>query len=77
EVVRTRLMALQANGSPKSPEELESLEKTNSESPSVWGEKMIDLYLNSNIKILGGCCGTNHHHIRSIAKIFKKIEKQT
>ncbi|MFX1326773.1 MAG: homocysteine S-methyltransferase family protein [Promethearchaeota archaeon] len=76
ELVRTRLMALQANGSTKSPEELESLQKTNSESPSIWGEKMIDLYLNSNIKILGGCCGTNHHHIRSIAKIFKKIEKK-
>jgi len=75
ELVRTRLMALQANGSTKSLEELESLEKTNSESPNIWGEKMIDLYLNSNIKILGGCCGTNHHHIRSIAKIFKKIEK--
>ncbi|MFX1524167.1 MAG: homocysteine S-methyltransferase family protein, partial [Promethearchaeota archaeon] len=76
EVVRTRLMALQANGSAKSPEELESLKKTNSESPSIWGEKMIDLYLNTNIKILGGCCGTNHNHIRSIAKIFKKIDKK-
>ncbi|MFW9989471.1 MAG: homocysteine S-methyltransferase family protein [Candidatus Odinarchaeota archaeon] len=73
ELVRTRLKALQANGSAMSPEELESLEKTSSESPNIWGRKIIDLYLNSNIKILGGCCGTNHHHIFSIAKIFKKI----
>ena len=77
ELIRTRLKGLQANGSAMSPEELESLEKTSSESPSTWGKKMIELYLNLNIKILGGCCGTNHHHIRSIAKIFKKIEKNS
>ena len=75
EVIRTRLKGLQANGSAMSPEELELLEKTSSQSPSIWGKKMIDLYLNSNLKILGGCCGTNHHHIKSIARIFRKIEK--
>jgi S-methylmethionine-dependent homocysteine/selenocysteine methylase len=73
DLVRTRLMGLQANGSAKSPEELEMLDKMDSESPKTWGKKMIDLYLNSEIKILGGCCGTDHRHIESIAKIYKKI----
>ncbi|MFX1346312.1 MAG: homocysteine S-methyltransferase family protein [Promethearchaeota archaeon] len=74
EIVKTRLKGLQANGSSKSPEELESLNKMDSESPKKWGKKMIDLYLNSEIQVLGGCCGTTHHHIRSIAKMFKKMQ---
>ncbi|MFW9999768.1 MAG: homocysteine S-methyltransferase family protein [Candidatus Hodarchaeota archaeon] len=73
ELVRTRLMGLQANGSAKSPEELELLNKTVSENPRTWAKRMIDLYLNSNVRILGGCCGTNHRHIKNIAKIFKKF----
>lgn len=72
ELVKTRLKGLQANGSNMSHEELESLQKTSSENSNIWGKKMINLYLNSNIKILGGCCGTNHRHIKSIAKIFKR-----
>ncbi len=74
ELVKKRLKGLQANGSSKSPEELELLTKMDSESPKTWGKKMIDLYLNSEMQILGGCCGTNHRHIRSIAKIYKKIQ---
>ncbi|MFX0083342.1 MAG: homocysteine S-methyltransferase family protein [Candidatus Hodarchaeota archaeon] len=73
-LVRTRLKGLQANGSSKSTEELELLDKVDSENPKTWSKKMIDLYLNSEIQILGGCCGTNHHHIRSIAKNYKKIK---
>ncbi|MFX1305721.1 MAG: homocysteine S-methyltransferase family protein [Promethearchaeota archaeon] len=26
------------------------------------------------MKILGGCCGTDHRHIRSIAKEYKKLK---
>jgi S-methylmethionine-dependent homocysteine/selenocysteine methylase len=73
ELVRTRLKGLQANGSTKSHEELELLTKADSEIPKTWGKKMIDLYLNSGIQILGGCCGTDHRHIESIAKNYKKI----
>ncbi|MFX0004135.1 MAG: homocysteine S-methyltransferase family protein [Candidatus Hodarchaeota archaeon] len=72
ELVKTRLKGLQANGSSKSPEELELLSRVDSESPKTWGQKMIDLYLNSEIQILGGCCGTDHRHIKSIAKNHKK-----
>lgn len=73
-LVRTRLKGLQANGSAKSPEELELLDKMDSESPKTWGKKMIDLYLNSELQILGGCCGTDHRHIRNIAKNYIKIK---
>jgi S-methylmethionine-dependent homocysteine/selenocysteine methylase len=76
ELVKTRLKGLQANGSAKTPEELDMLDKMDSESPKTWGIKMIDLYLNSEIKILGGCCGTNHQHIESIAKLYKKLSKK-
>ncbi|MFX1426854.1 MAG: homocysteine S-methyltransferase family protein [Promethearchaeota archaeon] len=74
-LVRTRLKGLQANGSSKSPEELESLNKVDSENPKTWSKKMIDLYQNSEIQILGGCCGTNHRHIMSIAKNYIKKVK--
>ncbi len=74
DLVGTRLIGLQANGSAKSPEELVLLDKTESESPKSWGKKMIDLYLKSNFKVLGGCCGTNNTHIESIAKNFVKIK---
>ncbi|MFW9819971.1 MAG: homocysteine S-methyltransferase family protein, partial [Candidatus Thorarchaeota archaeon] len=73
ELVRTRLKGLQANGSTKSPEELELLNKTESENPKTWGKKMIDLYINSGIQILGGCCGTDHRHIRAIAELHKSM----
>lgn len=72
DLVKTRLKGLQGNGSSKNPEELAILNKTESESPKIWAKKMIDLFLNSEIQILGGCCGTDHRHIRSIAKIYKK-----
>jgi S-methylmethionine-dependent homocysteine/selenocysteine methylase len=73
DLVWTRIKGLQANGSSKSPEELELLSKVDSESPKTWGNKMIDLYLNSKMQIFGGCCGTDHRHIRSIAKYYKQI----
>ncbi|MFX1380221.1 MAG: homocysteine S-methyltransferase family protein [Promethearchaeota archaeon] len=73
-LVRTRLKGLQANGSSKSPEELELLDSLDSENPKTWSKKMIDLYLNSEMQILGGCCGTDHRHIRSIAKNYIKIK---
>lgn len=75
-LVRTRLKGLQANGSSKNPGELEQLTKADSESPKTWGKKMIDLYLNSEIQILGGCCGTDHRHLESIAKNYKKIIRE-
>ncbi|MFX1389998.1 MAG: homocysteine S-methyltransferase family protein [Promethearchaeota archaeon] len=72
ELVKKRLKGLQGNGSSRRPEELDVLNKAESESPRSWAKKMIDLYLNSEIQILGGCCGTDHRHIRTIAKIYKK-----
>ena len=75
DLVKTRLKGLQANGSPKSPEELESLDKMESENPKKWAEKMIDLYLNFGMRILGGCCGTTHHHITAIAKTYMDMQK--
>ncbi len=75
DLVRTRLKGLQANGSSKSPEELELLDKMDSESPKKWGKKMIDLYLNSGIQVLGGCCGTNHQHIKSLARLHNNLSK--
>ncbi len=74
ELVKNRLKGIQANGSPKSPEELELLDKVDSENPKSWSKKMINLYLNSDIQILGGCCGTDHRHIRNIAKNYRKIK---
>ncbi len=68
--MRSRLIGLQANGSSKSPEELVLLNELDSDDPNSWAKEMIELHFDSNLKILGGCCGTNHLHIQKIAEIF-------
>ncbi|MFX1567572.1 MAG: homocysteine S-methyltransferase family protein [Promethearchaeota archaeon] len=73
ELVQTRLKGLQGNGSTKSPEELNIINKALSENPKTWAKKMIKLFLTFKMQILGGCCGTNHHHIRCIAKNYKNL----
>jgi len=63
-----RIIGLLGNTSTKSPEELEDATTLQSEEPEVWAEYMIALNREFEIKILGGCCGTNNHHIQSLVK---------
>ena len=63
-----RLLGLQANTSEKSPEELEGLGYLDTSKPKEFSESMLALHTQFGLKIIGGCCGTDHRHIEAIAK---------
>ncbi|MTI83130.1 MAG: homocysteine S-methyltransferase family protein [Firmicutes bacterium] len=68
--VRKRVLGLQANTSSKSPEELDGSAELHTEEPSVTAQLMARLYHRFGLKILGGCCGTDNRHIRSMVDIL-------
>lgn len=71
DVLRKRLFGIQANSSNKSPEELDTLEELDADTPANWARGMVDLNKKYNLKILGGCCGTDARFISSIVDLLK------
>lgn len=67
ELVRTRFRGLEANGSDLSPEELDNAEVIHSSPAEDWADDMMRLYKDYGLKILGGCCGTDHSHMEQLA----------
>ena len=65
-----RLLGLQANTSTKSPEELDGLTYLDSSEPDEFAELITSLHKQFGIKIIGGCCGTDHRHIDAIAELI-------
>lgn len=64
---RKRILGFQANTSAKNPRELEGSERLETEDPERFAESMVNLYRQFRLRILGGCCGTDSRHIRSLA----------
>lgn len=64
----SRILGLQANTSAKSPEELDNADALESEEPEPFALAMEALHDEFGMKILGGCCGTDHRHIAAIAR---------
>jgi len=71
DILRKRLFGIQANASSKSPEELDTLENLDADSPANWARGMVDLNKKFNLKILGGCCGTDARFISSVVNLLK------
>ena len=71
DILKKRLFGIQANASSKSPEELDALEQLDADSPFNWAKGMVDLNKKYNLKILGGCCGTDARFISSIVELLK------
>jgi S-methylmethionine-dependent homocysteine/selenocysteine methylase len=71
DILRKRLFGIQANASSKSPEELDNLENMDADSPANWASGMVDLNKKYNLKILGGCCGTDARFISSVVDLLK------
>jgi S-methylmethionine-dependent homocysteine/selenocysteine methylase len=71
DILKKRLFGIQANASNKSPEELDILENLDADSPPNWARGMVDLNKKYNLKILGGCCGTDARFISSIVELLK------
>ena len=70
-ILQKRLFGIQANASSKSPEELDLLTELDADSPTDWARGMVDLNKKYNLKILGGCCGTDVRFISSIVELLK------
>jgi S-methylmethionine-dependent homocysteine/selenocysteine methylase len=71
DILKKRLFGIQANASSKSPEELDTLKNLDADSPANWARGMVDLNKKYNLKILGGCCGTDARFISSIVELLK------
>lgn len=73
ELVRTRFRGLEANGSDLSPEELDNAAAVYSSPAEDWADDMMRLYRDYGLKVLGGCCGTDHSHMEQLAMRVRAV----
>ena len=67
-----RVLGVQGNTSSKSPEELDNLEVLQEDGgPEQYADSLITAARRFGLRILGGCCGTDHRHIECIAARMK------
>ena len=66
-LVRQRIIGLLANTAALSPEDLNDSKSLVGEDPETFGKSVAALHRELGVKILGGCCGTDDRHIRSLA----------
>jgi len=66
-LVRQRIIGLLANTAALSPEDLNNSTSLVEEDPETFGKSVAALHRELGLKILGGCCGTDDRHIRSLA----------
>jgi homocysteine S-methyltransferase len=66
-LVRKRVVGLLANTAALNPEELDNSAGLVEEEPEIFGQSVAGLHGELGMKILGGCCGTDHRHIRYLA----------
>jgi S-methylmethionine-dependent homocysteine/selenocysteine methylase len=66
-LVRQRVIGLLANTAALSPEDLNDSTSLVEEDPATFGQSVAGLHRELGLKILGGCCGTDDRHIRSLA----------
>lgn len=68
QAVQTRFRGVQGNTSPLSYAELDGAEDLKCAEPEDFGRDMAALLEVGDIKIFGGCCGTDHRHMEEVAK---------
>lgn len=71
-LVRERFRGIQANTSPLSYEELDQAQELHCSPPEELAEEMMKLGQEGNIRIWGGCCGTDDRHMACIAQSLKQ-----
>ena len=59
-----RLIGIQANASSKDHSELDGAADLQQDPLGEWGTEMLRLNKEFGVKILGGCCGTDHTYLR-------------
>ena len=65
-----RLVGIQANASSKDHDQLEGSEELQQDPLPDWGKNMLQLHKIYGLKILGGCCGTDHTYLRYLVESF-------
>jgi len=63
-----RLIGIQANASSKDPEQLEGSKQLQQDPLTDWGQNMLELHKIYGVKILGGCCGTDHTYLQYLTE---------
>ncbi len=65
----SRIRAVRANASRMSHEELDNSEELDSGDPKEFGRQHAELVTRfPSIRVMGGCCGTDHRHVEEISK---------
>lgn len=59
-----RLIGIQANASSKDHQQLDGASTLQQDPLADWGKNMLTLHHKFGIKILGGCCGTDHTYLQ-------------
>ncbi len=67
-----RLAGARPNASPKDHAELEGLDHIETESPEDFANALVALRGEFNLKVMGGCCGTDERHLEELAKIVAR-----
>ncbi len=70
--VRERLCGIQTNASPLSPEELDDAQELRASNPERLAQSTMRLCEKIDLKIVGGCCGTNDAYMDAIAREIRK-----
>ena len=63
-----RILSYQANTANLRPEELNDAAELITEEPDVLAGLMVDAQVSFHTKFMGGCCGTDTHHIEQLAR---------
>lgn len=76
-LVQERFLGIQANTSPLSYAELDGSIDLKCSEPDDFAQEMIKLTEINNMKIWGGCCGTDNRHMESVAQLLsKRVRKE-
>ncbi len=67
EPIGDRAIALFANASALSPEELDGRAELDSSVPDAYAEALVAVGRRHGLSIFGGCCGTDDTHLRAVA----------
>ncbi len=67
-----RILGIKANGSSKSGKELLNIDHPEADEPELFADELIALGTKYHFKIYGGCCGTDHRHLATLAEKLTK-----
>lgn len=72
--IKGRIISFHGNTSHLSAAELDGSDELITEEPAAFAHAYKELLNDHDIKIIGGCCGSNPDHIRAIANVLKDFE---